>query len=59
MAEPALALGITDALSFEGYRVVHAPTGRQAVELARAACPPSLTPRVLPRRVAVLLFKSG
>ncbi len=37
--EPAMALGITDALSFEGYRVVHAPTGRQAVELARAACP--------------------
>ena len=37
--EPAMALGITDALSFEGYRVVHAPTGRQGVELARTADP--------------------
>jgi len=37
--EPAMALGITDALAFEGYRVVHAPTGRQGVELARSASP--------------------
>ena len=37
--EPAMALGITDALAFEGYRVVHAPTGRQGVELARSADP--------------------
>ena len=37
--EPAMALGITDALAFEGYRVVHAPTGRQRVELARSASP--------------------
>jgi DNA-binding response OmpR family regulator len=37
--EPAMALGITDALAFEGYRVVHAPTGRQGVELARTASP--------------------
>ncbi|TAK23603.1 MAG: response regulator transcription factor [Myxococcaceae bacterium] len=37
--EPAMALGITDALAFEGYRVVHAPTGRQGVELARSAGP--------------------
>ena len=37
--EPAMALGITDALSFEGYRVVHAPTGKQGVELARSAGP--------------------
>ena len=37
--EPAMALGITDALSFEGYRVVHAPTGRQGVEFARTASP--------------------
>jgi DNA-binding response OmpR family regulator len=37
--EPAMALGITDALAFEGYRVLHAPTGRQGVEMARAGNP--------------------
>ncbi len=37
--EPAMVLGLTDALSFEGYRVVSAGTGRQGVELARAEKP--------------------
>lgn len=34
--EPAMALGVSDALSFEGYRVAAAGTGREGVELARA-----------------------
>ena len=37
--EPAMVLGLTDALSFEGYRVLAAGTGRQGVELARVEKP--------------------
>jgi DNA-binding response OmpR family regulator len=37
--EPAMALGLTDALGFEGYRVIAAGTGRQGIELARAERP--------------------
>jgi DNA-binding response OmpR family regulator len=37
--EPAMVLGLTDALSFEGYRTVAAGTGRQGVELAKAEKP--------------------
>lgn len=37
--EPAMVLGLTDALSFEGYRTVAAGTGRQGVELARVEKP--------------------
>jgi DNA-binding response OmpR family regulator len=37
--EPAMALGLTDALSFEGYRALSAPTGKQGLELARAERP--------------------
>ncbi len=37
--EPAMVLGLTDALSFEGYRTLSAATGRQGVELARAEKP--------------------
>ncbi len=33
--EPAMALGIADALEFEGFRVVSAGTGKQGVALAR------------------------
>jgi DNA-binding response OmpR family regulator len=33
--EPAMALGVTDALTFEGYRVLSAGTGRSGIELAR------------------------
>ena len=33
--EPAMALGIADALEFEGFRVVSAPNGRQGLALAR------------------------
>jgi DNA-binding response OmpR family regulator len=33
--EPAMALGIADALEFEGFRVVTASTGKQGVALAR------------------------
>lgn len=32
--DPALALGLSDSLRFEGYRVVHTARGREAVELA-------------------------
>jgi DNA-binding response OmpR family regulator len=34
-----LALGLCDSLEFEGYRVVHARTGREAVARAREAHP--------------------
>ena len=34
--DPALALGLSDSLRFEGYRVVHTAKGEQAVELARS-----------------------
>ncbi|MEZ4392093.1 MAG: response regulator transcription factor [Polyangiales bacterium] len=37
--EPAMAMGLVDALSFEGYRAVSAGTGRQGVDLARAERP--------------------
>ncbi len=37
--EPAMVLGLTDALSFEGYRTVSAGTGRLGVELAKAEKP--------------------
>jgi DNA-binding response OmpR family regulator len=33
--EPAMALGIADALEFEGFRVVSAGTGKQGLALAR------------------------
>jgi len=33
--EPAMALGIADALEFEGFRVLTAPTGKQGTALAR------------------------
>ena len=33
--EPAMALGISDALEFEGFRVVTASTGKQGIALAR------------------------
>ena len=32
--DPALALGLSDSLRFEGYRVVHTAKGEKAVELA-------------------------
>ena len=31
--DPALALGLVDTLQFEGFRVVHAPTGEAALDL--------------------------
>jgi DNA-binding response OmpR family regulator len=37
--EPAMVMGLVDALTFEGYRAVSAGTGRQGVELARAEKP--------------------
>ncbi|MBI5513829.1 MAG: response regulator transcription factor [Deltaproteobacteria bacterium] len=37
--EPAMVLGLTDALAFEGYRAVAATTGRQGVALARSEVP--------------------
>ncbi|HSN81141.1 MAG TPA: response regulator transcription factor [Polyangiales bacterium] len=32
--DPALALGLSDSLRFEGYRVVHTSRGEEAIELA-------------------------
>ena len=32
--DPALALGLSDSLRFEGYRVVHTAKGAKAIELA-------------------------
>lgn len=37
--DPALALGLGDALEFEGFKVYSASTGREALELARAHKP--------------------
>jgi DNA-binding response OmpR family regulator len=37
--EPAMVLGLSDALGFEGYRVVSANTGREGVALARKEKP--------------------
>ena len=37
--EPAMVMGLVDALTFEGYRAIAASTGRQGVELARAERP--------------------
>lgn len=37
--EPAMALGITDALEFEGFRVLTAGTGKQGITLARQEKP--------------------
>jgi DNA-binding response OmpR family regulator len=37
--EPAMVLGLSDALGFEGYRVLSANTGRGGLELARAEHP--------------------
>ncbi len=37
--EPAMVLGLTDALAFEGYRALSAMTGRDGVELARKESP--------------------
>jgi DNA-binding response OmpR family regulator len=34
--DPALALGLSDTLRFEGYRVVHTSKGEEAIELARS-----------------------
>ena len=34
--DPALALGLSDSLRFEGYRVVHTAKGEKAIELARS-----------------------
>ncbi|MCB9601957.1 MAG: response regulator transcription factor [Sandaracinus sp.] len=37
--DPALALGLVDALEFEGFSVHHAQTGAEAVKIATAARP--------------------
>ncbi len=37
--DPALALGLVDTLEFEGFRVLHATEGAQAIELARLERP--------------------
>ncbi len=37
--DPALALGLVDALEFEGFSVNHAKTGAEAVKLAAASTP--------------------
>ncbi|MFM2417592.1 MAG: hypothetical protein RL385_2315 [Pseudomonadota bacterium] len=37
--DPSLALGLCDALEFEGFSVVHASTGAHAVDLARKQPP--------------------
>ena len=37
--EPAMVLGISDALAFEGYRVLSASTGREGMALAREETP--------------------
>ncbi|MBL8605631.1 MAG: response regulator transcription factor [Myxococcales bacterium] len=37
--EPAIALGLTDAFGFEGYRVLHAARGRDGVALAQREKP--------------------
>ena len=37
--EPTMVLGLTDALGFEGYRVLSAGRGQQGVALARAEKP--------------------
>jgi two-component system, OmpR family, alkaline phosphatase synthesis response regulator PhoP len=37
--EPNIVLGLKDALSFEGYRVVTAPNGKEGLGLARAERP--------------------
>ncbi len=34
--DPALALGLSDSLRFEGYRVVHTSKGEEAIELAQS-----------------------
>lgn len=33
--DPTIALGLVDSLEFEGFRVVHAKTGREGVSMAR------------------------
>jgi DNA-binding response OmpR family regulator len=37
--EPHIALGLKDALEFEGFRVLTAPSGREGVQLARVEKP--------------------
>ena len=37
--DPTLALGLCDALEFEGFRVLHAPRGAEAVEQAKRSAP--------------------
>jgi DNA-binding response OmpR family regulator len=37
--DPSLAMGLCDALEFEGFRVVHAAKGGDAIELARKHLP--------------------
>ena len=34
--DPALALGLSDSLRFEGYRVIHTSKGEKEIELARS-----------------------
>lgn len=37
--DPALALGLCDTLEFEGFRVLHAKTGEEGIQYARAEAP--------------------
>jgi DNA-binding response OmpR family regulator len=37
--DPTLALGLCDALEFEGFKVVHAARGADAIELAKRSAP--------------------
>jgi len=37
--DPSIALGLVDALEFEGFRVVHAETGQEGIEFATTAQP--------------------
>jgi DNA-binding response OmpR family regulator len=40
--EPHIALGLRDALEFEGFRVIAAGNGREAIALARAEAPDAI-----------------
>jgi len=40
--EPHIALGLKDALEFEGFGVVTAPTGRAGMQLAQKECPDAI-----------------
>jgi len=37
--DPSIALGLCDTLEFEGFRVVHAETGREGIDHARSEAP--------------------